>query len=386
MLDRSAHFYSDLHAYTGKLVDIYSNRMHFCDVPEDWNIVVTDVEGSTIAIEEGRQQQVHLAATGSIAACLNISRDAGIDIPFFFGGDGATILMPDLILKDCLMALKYHQERCLTNFDFLFRVGYRSVKTMKARRSILKISKFQANSNHVIPLIQGNALQHAESDIKQRDHQDLGISEISSDYLDLAGMDCKWNKVAPPIETNEILTLIITSVNVDNQHEIYGEILKKLDKIYGNDAKRNPLTLEHLNVTSNFSELLDQVQIQRKRFSFRHLLRSFMSTIFGKYYLYHTQDGQEYLQELIELTETLLMDGSINTVITGSKKQRRKLMRYLDDLEEDTQISFGYYVSESSVLSCYVTTLDGNHIHFLDGDNGGFTQASKVLKKKLRSE
>ncbi len=382
-MDRGAYFYSDLHNYTGTLVENYANPLHFCPVPDHWNIIVTDVKGSTIAIEEGRQQEVNLAATGSIAACLNVSREAGIEIPFFFGGDGATILMPDEVLQDCLMALKFHQERCFTSFGFHLRVGYRKVGQMTVKGATLSISKFQINTVHVIPLIQGNALQLAETEIKQGQNQDLGIAQLSSDYLDLAGMECKWDNIAPPIKTNEILTLIITAVNVDKQHEIYGSILKKIDKLYGTDVKRNPLTAEHLDMTSNFSQLFNEVQMNVSSGRFRHLFSSVMRTLFGKYYLQHTQDGRDYLAELIQLTENLLIDGSINTVITGSKRQRLKLLRFLDGLEEETQIRFGYYVADSSVLSCYVTTLNGYHIHFLDGNNGGYTQASKVLKKKL---
>lgn len=382
---QSSSFYSNLHVYSGKLHKIYANANNFCEVPNDWHIIVTDVENSTIAVQEGKQQEVNLAATGSIVACLNISRDAGIEVPFFFGGDGATILVPDQILKECLHALNYHQERCYTAFGFYLRLGYRNVGTMKENGACLNITKYKRNAYHIMPLIQGNALQLAENEIKSNDKQDLGLNELNSQTLNLTGMECKWDKISPPSKSNEVLSLIIQATDVDFQHEVYSKILKKLDKVYGDDQQRNPVSLEHLKMVNSFSQFKNEAKLKYASSNLRHILGSMMRTIFGKVYLKYTQKGRDYLNELVQLTEILLLDGSINTVISGSREQRSQLLQNLDKLERDGKITFGYYSSSSSILSCYVTALDDYHIHFLDGENGGYTQASKVLKKKLRS-
>jgi len=383
-MDQSVNFYSDLHVHTGELVDIYSNNHYFCDVPEDWYIVVTDVESSTIAVQNGKQQEVNLAATGSIVACLNIAREAGIDVPFFFGGDGATLLIPDLILEKYLQALTYHQERCYTSFDFFLRVGYRTVKEMKQRGCVLKISKFKRNSYHIMPLIQGNALQRAESEIKSNEPQDLGLKHLQNQYLNLEGMECKWDKISPPEEENEILSLIITAQDVEQQHDVYSAILKEIDDIYGDDNKRNPVTMKRLRMANSLSQLKNEVQVKYASSDLRRMLSAAARTLFGKVYVKYSEKGRNYLNELIQLTEVLLLDGSINTVIAGTKEQRLELFKMLDNMERNAQINYGFYSSSSSILSCYVTALDDYHIHFLDGDNGGYTQASKVLKKKLR--
>jgi hypothetical protein len=118
MYSKDSSFYAQLHVHHGVLHELMSNQKAFTKVPESWNIIVTDLKNSTQAIQEGKQQVVNLAATGSIVACLNISRAKGIEVPFFFGGDGATLIVPDVILKECLFALQLHQERCSIFFDF----------------------------------------------------------------------------------------------------------------------------------------------------------------------------------------------------------------------------------------------------------------------------
>ncbi|SCY09825.1 Protein of unknown function [Nonlabens sp. Hel1_33_55] len=380
---QSTKFYSDLHVYDGPLVDIYANSYNFCEVPDDWTIVVTDVEQSTIAVQNGKQQEVNLAATGSIVACLNIARDAGIDIPFFFGGDGATLLLPEQLKSHCLQALTYHQERCLTSFDFYLRVGFRSVKEMRQRGCALNISKFKRNSYHVMPLIQGDALQRAESEIKSSEAQELDITELETKLLNLEGMECKWDKISPPDDGNEVLALIINATDVNQQHDVYTAILKEMDRIYGDDTQRNPVTMERLKMVNSLSQLKNEVKIKYASSDLRKVISTAARSVFGSLYVKFTEKGRNYLNELIQLTEVLLLDGSINTVIAGTVEKRKELFKMLDNLERNDQIQYGFYSSSSSILSCYVTALDDYHIHFLDGDNGGYTRASKVLKRKI---
>lgn len=381
--NQSANFYSDLHTYTGSLEKVYRDPTFFCKVSEDWNIVVTDVENSTTAMQEGKQQEVNFAATGSIVACLNIAREAGVEIPFFFGGDGATLLVPNLILKDCLNALTLHQERCYTSFGFFLRVGYRTVKEMKGKGCTLNISKFKRNLLHIMPLIQGDALQRAEREIKDNEPRNLGLDELQTQLLNLEGMECKWDKIAPPDDQNEVLSLIINSVDVSQQHKVYAAILHEIEDIYGTDSKRNPVSLERLKMVNSLSQLKNEVKIKYATSNLRNIVGSAARILFAKLYLRFTKKGRNYLNELVQLTEVLLLDGSINTVVTGSLEQRRELFKLLDHMERKDQIKYGFYTSQNSILSCYVTALDDYHIHFLDGDNGGYTQASKILKKKL---
>ncbi|MEQ1676298.1 MAG: DUF3095 family protein, partial [Chitinophagaceae bacterium] len=63
--------------------------------------------------------------------------------------------------------------------------------------------------------------------------------------------------------------------------------------------------------------------------------------------------------------------------------QREKLFQALEILEAEGEIFFGLHVSTESVMSCYVRNLDDQHVHFIDGADGGYTKAAGVLKKKL---
>jgi len=79
------------------------------------------------------------------------------------------------------------------------------------------------------------------------------------------------------------------------------------------------------------------------------------------------------------------LDGRINTVITGTSDQRKRIIAYLDKLENQNLIKYGYHVSEESIMSCYVKDMSTDqHIHFIDGGNGGYTKAANQLKLKFQ--
>ena len=86
----------------------------------------------------------------------------------------------------------------------------------------------------------------------------------------------------------------------------------------------------------------------------------------------------------MQLSDTLVIDGRINTVISGTTAQRQELKEALDQLEQSSLIWYGLFVSKESVLSCYVRNMNEKHIHFVDGSDGGYTRAAIELKQKLR--
>ena len=85
------------------------------------------------------------------------------------------------------------------------------------------------------------------------------------------------------------------------------------------------------------------------------------------------------------MSDTLVIDGKINTVISGTAQQRELLEAALSKIERDGEIFYGLYVSNESIMSCYVRNMDDRHIHFVDGAGGGYTHAAGVIKQKIIS-
>ncbi len=80
-----------------------------------------------------------------------------------------------------------------------------------------------------------------------------------------------------------------------------------------------------------------------------------------------------------------MVDGTFNCVLSGTPAQIDELIAYLDREEAAGKFQFGLHTTHASLMSCYVLDRDREHAHFVDGTEGGFTSAARVLKAKLKA-
>jgi hypothetical protein len=381
---KNLQFYSNLTEYRQSISKLLQKESLFADIPSDWHVVLTDIKSSTKAIEAGQHEVVNLIATGSIIAVLNIAHKSGITIPFFFGGDGATLIIPSEILGDCLNALNEHQQNSFENFDLFLRVGNMPVSEVYEKGFRLKIAKAKMNEFLSIPVILGGGLHYVESVIKG-DKIDYKNLELLKNVLNLEGMECRWDRIKPPEDQHEILCLLVNSVNRDDQADVYRKILEKIEEIYGPHKKRSPISIAGLSLNATLDRINSEMKVKTGKRSVKFFMKRMLATLIGKFYLKFNKEGKQYLNTLIELTDTLVLDGRINTVISGLNKQHNILEEFLEEMERSGEISFGMHRSKESIMSCYVRDRKDQHIHFVDGGDGGYTKAAGLLKSKFIS-
>ena len=173
------------------LGELLTEEHLFFKVPSDWHVLITDVRKSTQAVADGLHETVNLVATGSIVAVLNIAYKMNITVPYFFGGDGATFIVPPMILDASKKALYLHQQNTEKNFNLSLRVGHVPVEVIYNAGHTLQLSKFKSSQLFAIPVVLGTGLAYAERIIKGEDYM-LGASADENDELDLSGMQCRW--------------------------------------------------------------------------------------------------------------------------------------------------------------------------------------------------
>lgn len=353
----------------------------FYKVPDSWHVLITDVKKSTQAVANGLHETVNLVATGSIVAVLNIAYRANLSVPFFFGGDGATFILPPVILDDVLKALLIHQQNTEKNFLIELRVGQVPVKKIYEKENKLQISKLKASQLFSIPILLGDGLSYAEKIIKGENYVPDFISGKEDD-LDLSGMQCRWDKIKPPENYDEVVSLLVIANPGINQAAVFKKVIDKLDEIYGEPERRKPITVSRLKLKATLNKIGTEMRAKLGGYNIFYLVKNWFTTMLGTLY-FRTKKGKTYLHQLVELSDTLVIDGKINTVISGTRQQRKTLQSELDKLEKESIISYGLHVSNESVMSCYVRNMNEDHIHFVDGSEGGYTKAAGVLKKKI---
>lgn len=373
-------FYTRLPVNEIPFSELLAEEHLFYNIPESWHVLITDVKGSTAAVAAGKHETVNLVATGSIVAVLNLAYKADITVPFFFGGDGATFVIPPFLLEPAKKALQIHQENTLKNFDLLLRVGHMPVNTIYENRHQLKVTKLRTSRLFSIPVMLGTGLHYAERIIKSEDYS-LTQTHSPDAELDMTGMECRWDRIKPPETFNEVISLIVVA-RTDNQAAVFKKVIQHIDRIYGEYEKRKPISEEKLRLKATIKKISREMKVKLGGYKPVYLVQKLMATMLGTVY-FKTKPGKEYLQQLVQLSDTLVIDGRINTVISGTTEQRKQLEEALDSLEINGEIFYGLYVSKESVLSCYVRNMNEKHIHFVDGSDGGYTRAAGVLKSKL---
>jgi hypothetical protein len=382
----SQNFYRDIEALKLPITDVMRQH-HFSDVPSDWSVIIADVQNSTAAVAAGKHNDVNLVAAGGLIAALNIAKEKNIEIPFFFGGDGGAVLVPEQIAEAVLKGSSLHNENAKKNFGLSMHIGSLSIKAITTAGASVKIAKVELGQSFHKALIIGDGLKYAEHQIKLATRKD--IAPVLNPYtLDMSGLECRWDKVKPPGSENEIVCYLVEARDQVNQVDVYRDVLVKIDEIYGSLESRNPLSLNRLKLLLNLQKIQKEMQVKFGAWKIGYFVATILRTFLGLFYFgFDLKLGplraNEYLSQLIANADTLTIDGRINTIISGKSEQRKKLLDYLSTKENEGCLVFGHHLSKESIMTCYIENMDAKHIHFIDGSDGGYTEAAKELKQKL---
>ncbi len=380
------NFYSKLKSSNESLIDLLANESSFSDIPNTWQVVVVDIENSTQAVADGKHHQINLAATGAIISVLNtIKREKqNIEIPYFFGGDGATFILPSLLLNKIIVVLENYSIHIKRNTSLTLRVGHISIINLTAQKSSLKIAKHQLTEQLRIPIVLGNGLKKAE-DIIKNTFVEKSFTDFKNDLLDLEGMECRWRQIDPTKTENKVICLLLDSVNETDQGAVYRDVLIQMDTIFGPFKNRQPIKSNKLKLNYSIANIWEEMKISLVNKNWIYLLKNWFSTLIGAFYLNLSDSGKQYIKQIGQLSHTFMLDGMINTIFTAEQNTIDLFIDYLNQLERDKKIIYGIHVTHASVMSCYVLDRKTKHSHFVDGTEGGYTSAAKMFKMKLET-
>lgn len=379
-------YYTNLKKSTRTLVDVLDDESYFSEIPNTWHVVVVDIENSTQSVDAGKHHQINLTATGAIISVLNTIRKEkkNIEIPYFFGGDGATFIVPAALLNKITVVLENYSLHIKRNIDLTLRVGHTSIKNLSAENSTLKIVKHQLTEQLAIPIVLGNGLKKAEEIIKNT-FVAIDYGNFKKDLLNLEGMECRWKQINPTQTKNKVVCLLLDSINETSQRELYRDILTEMDIIFGTFKSRQPIASTNLKLNFSLFKIWEEMKISLVDKNWIYLFKNWISTLIGKWFLNLTEDGKQYLKQIGQLSHTFMLDGMINTIFTAEQDKIDLFIAYLNQLEKDKKIIFGIHVTHASIMSCYVLDRKTKHAHFVDGTEGGYTSAAKMYKTKLRA-
>lgn len=376
-------FYTELNSQKKSLEELYRDEASFSPFPNDWCVLVADIKDSTQAVANNQHNEVNLAATGCIVAVLNnLKKDKRAKVPYFFGGDGATFLVPNSCQERLFQILKTQKNHVKLQWNLELVVGVLSLEQIYSEGYMLKVAKIQLNMYLEIPVILGFGLKYAEEIIKKS-----FVSEIEESLLtetpDLKGMECRWEQITPLALDNYVLCLLVYCASESSQRITYRNVLLELTKVFGSFERRQPISIPKLKLNATYEKIKREMLASIGKYSYSYILKALFETYIGKLYFTHSKAGKLYLKMTKELSETVMIDGTINTIVTGTMEQIKKLSTTLDQMESEETLMYGLHITHSAIMSCYVEDRQTEHAHFVDGTEGGYTQAAEMLKLKL---
>ncbi len=366
---------------------------NFYPVPEDWVVVVADICSSTQAIAEGRYKDVNMVGGAVICAVQNATDKR--EWPFVFGGDGATMLVESSVLPEIEAALVRTRSLARDDFNLELRIGFVSVSDIRSRGADVLVARYETSPGNCFAMFGGGGVELADQLIKsdaQAEH--YAVREYTLPGLpDLTGLSCRWEPL--PTQKGSILCLLIkpnTASFHDNQI-VLSSFLSKLRDVLGSElSQASPVNTQSLQFSWPPKGLASEAKATRADKPYWHrfleiYVKSFLQWVMERYGLSGGgYDAKVYRDEMRINSDYCKFDDVLRMVLDCTPVQVKKIRKILDLMHAKGELDFGFFETEQALMTCLLFDLESSqHVHFVDGDDGGFCSASLEFKQQLAS-
>lgn len=383
------NFYQDLRPFE----DFFqiSNTENFTCVPESWYVVISDVRGSTQAINDGRYKQVNMIGASSISAVLSVIKQ--YEFPFVFGGDGATMLIPKKHLEEVCQNLKSLQALAQQDFNLELRVGYVAVQNIYSAGHTLLVGKYQMSPGNNLAQFKGDGLLYAEKLVKGELEGAVLLKPDRHQPPTIEGVSCRLSPIKS--KNGVILSMLCVVQDSENQkkaEQILLEKLRNLNELFGQDFE-SVRPLDHWRLRWNLIPLaaLDEIRLSyRGGFYPLHFFKKSLMILISNFLLIFNLNlglfkPKKYKASLVMNSDFKKFDGTLRMVLDCTVDQARKIEKALHKLYEQKKVYYGLHQSNEALMTCMVYSATQNqHIHFIDGAQGGYAIAAVHLKNQMK--
>lgn len=362
----------------------------YSTVPSSYWIALTDVRGSTKAIEAGRYKDVNAVGVASIIALINALRD--VELAYVFGGDGATILVPGSRRQAAERALRGARWLAREAFALELRVGLVPLSELMDAGGVAKVAKFRASEHTRLAMFSGAAFSLAERWLK--DPEQGARYEVSADgerEANFEGFECRWRPIDSQRGTMVSLLVAARDEQEAARASTYARVLRELERRMDPERCR-PVHKEHLHMLGPFADYSVEARIRagepdrpsvaaakkeaRLRTQTARVLRLLGKEAGGF-------NPHRYMQELEQNTDFRKFDELLRMVVDLSASECSSIRAYLESERQGGAIAYGLHQAPAALMTCLVRSYSGDHVHFIDGAEGGYALAAKELKRQL---
>lgn len=384
----SEQFYAEL-PVLDSFFDITDGR-HFHPLPGDWYVGVTDIINSTKAIQNNQYKRVNILGASPIIGMMNASDKERL--PYSFGGDGCALCFPPGLRAEVCSVFQASQHIGRKEYGLELRAAIIPLREIRSRSMDVRIARFRVSGEYSQAVFTGGGISLAEEMLKNPDHARYHITPPTGPIpqADFTGLECRWQEVHPP-DKSVISLLVQCSPTVTRPGQVYRGVLGKMREIFGFDDHTNPVLASELKMHMMPSKLMGEVRFrtfgQGWLARLGYLLKVELQTLLGKIFMalgYHSSatDWSRYKPDLALNTDHRKFDDMLRLIISGTPAQQQELRNYLEARYRAGELAYGMHRADAAIITCMVFAYHRDHIHFVDGSNGGYVEAAKELKQR----
>lgn len=351
-------------------------------VPDNWYIGVSDVVNSTGEVAAGRYKTVNMVGAAVISAVMNGHK--GRAFPFVFGGDGASFAIDPEQLETTRRAMAAVATWADTEFGIGLRVALIPVSAVRAAGYDVKVARFRVSDGADYAMFTGGGVLWAEEQMKDGRFC-LAPAPVNT-QPDLTGLSCRWANMSATQGT--ILSLVVSPLPNAARGDIarvYRDVIALAEGLKrgghpapasGMVARRAPMssTLE-AHASRNNAPLAGRRRKVFLEVLIYWLLNKTGLTVGGF-------DARHYARAVAANADFRKLDDGLKMTLDCDAQTHRKLEAVLAKAAAAGLVRYGISSQQEAMMTCIVPSImTDDHLHFIDGAGGGYTQAASQMKK-----
>lgn len=360
-------------------------------LPDDWQVAVADVAGSTAAIAAGRYKAVNTVGVSVIAALTNALKP--VDLPYVFGGDGAVVCVPgghDDAVREALAATAAMARAA---FSLELRVGLVPVAWLRERGHGVSVARHRVSPHFDQAALQcalhGGGAPLAESLLKSGGlPAAFRIAPDPDASADFSGLECRWHEIPSPV-AETVAVIVQVADDASDPLGVYRAVMHEIEAVYGEPERCRPVTEARMRMSLSSRVLAHESRVRswrdgalgRLRYALSQRLQVMLGWLFFATGL-HTADTDwsRYKPDAVANTDFRKFDGCLRLVLAGTTEQRERLDAALAARRAAGELKYGIHVSDAAIMTCLVKQRQHEHVHFVDAAGGGYAAAAKMMK------
>lgn len=358
------------------------------EIPDDWYLGITDIVNSSEASDIEGYKWVNILGAAPIVGLMNETERE--PLPYTFSGDGCAFFVPPYLKEIAEKVLNATSIRGQQAFGLTLRTALIPVSALYEYGTTCRVAKLRTDSSFEQAVFTGGGLTLAENILKDPTDNRFDLIANGDEQADYSGLECRWDEVHNP--GFKVFTYLIEAQGDNSIHtETYKEILDQLQSIFDLDEKSNPLTESQLNMSLRTKIISGEINFRTEGRRWWNRIRYTLDLIFrvlmGKLLMStgtktRSTDWSIYKKDMIRNSDHRKFDDMLRMVLSGTEDQGKQFEKVLSKLEQDDKVIYGSHISDSALITCMVFDWQDEHLHFIDGGDGGYVQAALDMKRR----